>query len=153
MSMTVLTLALAAGFAAPVDKPADDPVKAEVKKMEGTWAFEKLSQNGEEGPPADELKEMRLVVEGTTRTVKKGDEVMVKSTYTIDPKASPKTIDVEITDGQLKGRTLYGIYALDGDTFTLCLSLEGKDRPKKLEGAEGNVLQVFKRVKGEKEKK
>jgi uncharacterized protein (TIGR03067 family) len=153
MSMTVLALTLSAAFAAPDDKPSD-AAKAEMAKMEGTWTFEKIVQNGEDGPPADELKEMKLEIKGDTRIVKRGDEVAVKSTYKIDPKADPKAIDVTVVEGpeQFKGKTLYGVYELDGDTFKICLALDGKDRPKKVQGAEGNVLQVFKRVK-DKEKK
>jgi len=150
MSMTVLTLTLSAALAAPAEDPPGDAVKAEMKKMEGAWAFEKLVPNGEEPRPEGELKQMRLVVRDNTRTVMQGGEVRNKATYTIDPKASPKTIDVEILDGPLKGRTLYGIYTLDGDTFTMCLSLDGKVRPTKLEAAKGNVYQVFKRAKDEK---
>jgi uncharacterized protein (TIGR03067 family) len=153
MSMTVLALTLSAAFAAPDDKPAD-AVKAELAKMEGHWTFEKIVQNGEDGPPAEELKEMKLEVKGDTRIVKRGDEVAVKSTFKIDPKADPKTIDVTIVEGpeQIKGKTLYGVYELDGDTFKICLSMEWTERPKKVQGAQGNVLQVFKRVK-DKEKK
>lgn len=152
MSMTVLALTLSAALAAPDDKKADDPAKAEMKKMEGTWEFDKIVQNGEEVAGGDERKEMRLEIKGDTRLVKRGDEVVVKSTYTLDPKASPKGIDVTVVDGpeQIKGKTLKGVYELDGDTFKICLALEGADRPKKVEGGEGVVLQVFKRVKGEK---
>jgi uncharacterized protein (TIGR03067 family) len=144
---TVLILTLSA---APLDEPAGDAVKTEVKKMEGTWTFEKVVQNGEEPRPVEEMKVMRLVIDGKTRTVMQNGEVRSKATYSIDPKASPKTIDVEILDGPLKGRTLYGIYDLDGDSFTMCLSLDGKVRPMKLEAGKGNVYQVFKRTKTEK---
>ena len=101
-------------------------IKAEMARMEGTWTFEKIVTLDGNSPPADELKEMRLEVKGDTRLVKRGDEVTVKSTYKIDPKASPKTIDVTIVEGpeQLKGKTLYGIYELDGDTFKVCLTAD-----------------------------
>jgi uncharacterized protein (TIGR03067 family) len=154
MSMTVLALTLSAALAAPADdKKADDATKAEMKKMEGTWTIEKVVRPGE-SPPAEELKQLKLEIKGDTRVVKRGDEVIVKSTFKIDPKASPKAIDLTVTEGpdEIKGKTMYGIYELDGDTFKVCLALEGKDRPNKMEGGEGAVLQEFKRVKDDKKK-
>lgn len=153
MTATVLALALVA--AAPADdKKADETTKAEMKKMEGNWTFEKIVTAEGNERPADELKAMTLEVKDDTRVVKRDGKPLVKSTFKIDPKASPKTIDVSVVEGpeETKGKTLYGVYELDGDTFKICLSVEGKDRPKKVESGEGVVLQVFKRVKEEKKK-
>ena len=51
----------------------------------------------------------------------------------IDKEAKPNaTLDFEIEDGpeEAKGKTSKGIYKLDGEKLTLCVSLPGKDRPK-----------------------
>jgi uncharacterized protein (TIGR03067 family) len=152
MSMTVLAFALSAALAAPADDKKSDDAKAEMKKMEGTWAFEKIVRPGDQQVPEDELKQMKLEVKDDIRTVLRGGEAIVKSKYTIDPKASPKTIDVEIIDGMGKGNTLHGVYELDGDTFKVSIAIDGNPRPKKVEAGEGIVLQVFKRVKEEKKK-
>ena len=61
MSVTVLALTFA--LAAPLDdKKADDASKAEVKKMEGTWTFEKIVTAQGESAPDEELKALRLLL-------------------------------------------------------------------------------------------
>ena len=50
-----------------------------------------------------------------------------------DPTAKPNpTLDLTINDGpeESKGKISKGIYKLDGEKLTLCVSLPGKDRPK-----------------------
>ncbi len=44
-----------------------------------------------------------------------------QSCYKLDPKADPKVIEVTPLDGPAKGKTLRGLYALDGDRLKLCL--------------------------------
>ena len=46
--------------------------------------------------------------------------------------AERRLLDLEIEDGpeEAKGKTSKGIYKLDGEKLTLCVSLPGKDRPK-----------------------
>src|SRR5262245_54704631 len=41
-------------------------------------------------------------------------------TFMLDPKVSPKTIDLTPTDGPYKGKTFRGIYQLDGDELKAC---------------------------------
>ena len=51
----------------------------------------------------------------------------------IDTDAKPfATIDLVIDDGpeEAKGKTSKGIYKIDGEKLTLCVSAPGKDRPK-----------------------
>ena len=51
----------------------------------------------------------------------------------IDTDAKPfAAIDLVIEDGpeEAKGKTSKGIYKLDGEKLTLCVSVPGKDRPK-----------------------
>ena len=51
----------------------------------------------------------------------------------IDTEAKPfATIDLVIDEGpeDAKGKTSKGIYKLDGEKLTICVSAPGKDRPK-----------------------
>ena len=69
----------------------------------------------------------------------------------MDASAKPAAIDFKHTDGLLKGKTWKGIYALDGDTLTICDNAPNLDkgRPAALEAKSGSgyVLITFKRAK------
>ena len=58
----------------------------------------------------------------------------------IDSKAKPHaTIDLLIDEGpeDAERKTSMGIYKLDGEKLTLCVSHPGKDRPQEFEQTEG----------------
>jgi uncharacterized protein (TIGR03067 family) len=148
MKYSLLTLAAAGLLLAGADAPSDD-VKKEMEKFQGTWSLTAITRDGEE-VPAEELAELRLVIKGDKRVVKAGDEVKSQSTYKLDPTKKPKAIDVTMSEGPLAGRTLPGIYEIEGDTQKLCLTLEeGAERPKEFTSkpGSGHLLQVFKREK------
>jgi uncharacterized protein (TIGR03067 family) len=67
----------------------------------------------------------------------------------LDPDKTPKTIDLTLTGGSNKGKTLAGIYQLDGDNLKVCLFGVGKDRPKEFDTKKGTdgMLLVLKRKK------
>lgn len=143
----LLPLAAAVLLAAADDKPADP--KSDQAKMQGTWAIESSEFDGHPAIPEDQIKDFRVVVKGDKRAVMKGDEAVSESTFTLDEKSKPRGITVKVNDGPLKGKELPGIYEIDGDTFRICLNVEGKERPKEFKGDTGSgcMLQVCKREK------
>jgi uncharacterized protein (TIGR03067 family) len=62
------------------------------------------------------------------------------ATYKLDPSKNPKEID--ITE---KGKTVLGIYAIDGDTLTICVN--ERFRPTELRDGPGCTFIVLKREK------
>ena len=72
-----------------------------------------------------------------------------EGTFTIDPKKTPATIDLVPGKGRYEGKTLPGIYKLEGDTLTIAFAEPGKDRPTAFESKAGSgvVLVVHKRAK------
>ena len=69
----------------------------------------------------------------------------------MNPNAKPATIDFEHKEGVLKGKVWQGIYALDGDSLTICDNAPDleKGRPGAFEAksGSGHVLITFKRAK------
>lgn len=75
-----------------------------------------------------------------------------RMSYKVDAGKEPKTIDLVCDRGPFKGKTLKGIYILDGDKLQICYGFptsdlpDGIERPKQ-QGAKGTVTFVFERQK------
>lgn len=92
---------------------------------------------------------MGLIVAADAKDDAKKELEKLQGKFTVDPSKSPKTIDVTITEGDNKDKTMKGIYEIDGDNYKVCYAPFGKDRPKEFssKGEEGLVLSVWKRDK------
>src|ERR1043166_6527334 len=96
------------------DKPKD------AKDIQGTWLPVKAELRGE--PMKDDfLKQITLKLDSGKYEVMA--ENLDKGTYTIDPAAKPKTIDIVGTEGPNVGKKIPGIYELDGDSLRICYGL------------------------------
>jgi uncharacterized protein (TIGR03067 family) len=138
------------GLLLGADAPKDDK-KKDLDKLQGTWAATTIEYNGEKVSD-DLVKELKVVIEGDTMTIKSEAEEVKKygkATLKLDPTTTPKIVDVSITKGDEKGTTFEAIYEVDKDEWKLCLKPFGKERPAKFEskGDSGDVLIVFKREK------
>ena len=122
LSLILAPLALATG---QVD---DRAVKKDRDKFQGSW--QAVSVINMDGKPAsdDEAKNTRLVVEGSTFTLRDKDTT-IRGTFSIDPTRIPKTIDVTLEGARPEDKIL-GIYRIDGDLRKSCFVLPGKERPK-----------------------
>lgn len=125
--------AAVAGFAvAAEDKPALD-----AGKLVGTWKLTEGTKAGEKDD-VSKLKEPGVFTKDTITVKNESGKFVFK--YTVDAKASPAAIDLEITEPDgFKGAKSKGILKLDGDTLTLCYNPEpdGK-RPEKFESTKDN---------------
>jgi uncharacterized protein (TIGR03067 family) len=136
------------GLLVAADDAKDKAVKEEMKKFDGGWQAVSLKANGQE-VPVDELKKVQVTVEGGMYTVKVEDNVVDKGSFTVDPGKKLKQIEVKATEGQNQGKTLHGIYELEGDDLKICYTESDKDRPKEFSADKdsGHVLHVYKRAK------
>jgi RNA polymerase sigma-70 factor (ECF subfamily) len=127
------------------DKPAA-PGKEEAKdeeKILGTWALVSFEEGGQKAPEAW-IQEAKVTFAADGKmTVKQGEKEQ-EFTYKLDPATDPKGF----SGTNDKGRTVLGIYKLDGDTLTVCAD-RGGDRPTEFASKEGTtvVLEVLKREK------
>lgn len=134
---------------------ADEP-KAEAKKLDaaqlvGKWTIAEMTKYGEKV----DTKEMKdpVVITKDKITVKTevGEFVFA---YTLDAKADPVVIDMDIVSEMFKGTKAKGILKLDGDKLMLAYDTnpEAKGPPAKFESPkESSVLSyVMTRAIGEK---
>ena len=61
-----------------------------------------------------------------------------KDEYILYPDKNPKWIDFIDVQADKKPRKFYGIYALDGNSLTICLGIKEEKRPAKFESTEGS---------------
>jgi uncharacterized protein (TIGR03067 family) len=130
------------------DASKEDAVRKELTKFEGTWKLVSMEMDGNK-VPEEGLKEMgKMILRGNKFTVPVGD-ITHRGTFRVDVSAKPKRIDVTFTEGPEKGKTLLGIYELEGDTYKVCIGEPGKPRPKEFvaKKGSGHVLEIFKRQK------
>jgi len=117
----------------------------ELAKFTGTWQLVSAVRDGKQ-TPEDVVSKIRVVIKDGKHTVHFGDEAVVKEIpFTVDAMKEPK----ETTDTLPDGKTIKGIYKLDGDMLTSCVAEPDKDRPKEFasKAGSGHTLRVFKRVK------
>ena len=121
-----------------------DDKALDVKKLEGKWTFVSGEKNG--NPAGEDMKKAGFEIAKDVMTMTT-DMGAFKFKFTIDTKASPAAIDLEITEGPVgQGSKSKGIISLEGDDLKLCYIPMGDDRPKKFDGKEAHLF-VLKRKK------
>jgi uncharacterized protein (TIGR03067 family) len=139
--LMVLTVSLLIGADA-----AEDAAKKELAKLQGTWKIVSVERAGKE---KEQPKDSVSVLTGNKFATKSGDKVVRAGTLKVDPTQTPKATDVTYTAGPDKGQTLRGIYELDGDTWRICYSGPGDERPKGFpeQAGKAHLILVLKRAK------
>jgi uncharacterized protein (TIGR03067 family) len=153
----VLTASLLAALplSAVPNKPPQkkDPVKEELRKLEGTWECTGLEYDGLQY--TDKTLDKVLAKIGNPRLVFKGKKLgcmanqqTITIDLKIDPKKKPKAIDLanQVLVGQAN---VQAIYELKGDTLKTCYRGDGRKRPAKFtaQGGANNFVLTWKRVK------
>lgn len=143
MGVSLIILSLGVGLALG-GEPKVDGVKAEMKKLEGTWVWTHSSRKGIKFPVPPEV----VFVFGTDGSVvqKEKGQPEKKITYRVDPSKMPGEMDFFYPDGKMN---LLAVYELDGDTLRFGAIDDGegtKKRPGKLD-ADDAYLWYLKRQK------
>src|SRR5580698_2703207 len=88
---------------------------------QGTWIPSKAELSGMMLPD-EVVKTIKLEVKDDKYTVTVGKQ-LDKGTIKLNKTAKPKEIDITGTEGPNKGKTILGIYEIDGDTMRVCYDL------------------------------
>jgi uncharacterized protein (TIGR03067 family) len=150
--LALAVVALVPWFAQAIAAEASkDAVRKEMAKFEGTWKFVSIEMEGAKLAEEQVKQSGKMVIRGNKFTIPSGD-VPYRGTFKVDVSSKPKQIDVSFTEGPEKGKSLLGIYELEGDTYKVCLAFPGKPRPKAFatKAGSGCVLEVLKREKAKK---
>jgi uncharacterized protein (TIGR03067 family) len=111
---------------------AEDAVKKERAKLQGTWKITSFEANGGKPFGDEQLAAVTTTIDADGKLkVEANGMTIVEADTKIDPTKKPKTIDFKFTEGQLKGQTALGIYELKDDTLKYCRAAPPSSHPKK----------------------
>ena len=142
--MLSLFVGLAFTLAAPGVK---EPPKKDTATLVGHWTPESAMAAGMAIPIPKEGA-LEFTADGKAIFRENGAAKDEDGTFTHDAKKSPAEIDLVEPRGAGAKKPMLGIYKIDGDTLTLCISMTG-DRPTKFESPVGGMtmLMTLKRTK------
>jgi uncharacterized protein (TIGR03067 family) len=113
------------------------PSSAPPTPLEGEWAMVEGVFNGAAMDKSAVVWARRLTHGDVTKVVA-GTHTMLEARFTIDEKASPRSIDYDNLSGSNKGKKQAGIWEIAGDTLRVCMSAPGKPRPKDFASTKGD---------------
>ena len=133
----------------------NDDVRKELKALQGKWKAVALEAGGKP-LPKEAIPDFTYIVGADGKATGKMPQSEYTATIIVNPKKDPKTIDNVHESGAQKGKKQYGVYKLEGDKWTVCMTRPGvaeSDRPKGFDTkGTANVVFVFERVKEDKKK-
>ena len=131
----------------------DDDVKKELKALEGSWKAVALEAGGKP-LPIESVPEFTYIIRADGTATGKMPKGEYSGTVIVNPKKDPKTIDNVHETGPQKGKKQYGVYKLEGDKLTVCMTGPGaaeSTRPKDFSTKDNAcVVFVFERTKKDK---
>jgi uncharacterized protein (TIGR03067 family) len=110
-----------------------DEAKDDLARLQGDWKA--MIGPNKDRPVTFAIKDKSIAVKYTTDD---GNVLNLKGEFAINESASPRTIDfVKFkNEGEDMDDTL-GLYKVEGDTFTLCVSGPGEPRPSEFKAGDG----------------
>ena len=97
--------------------------------LAGNWLLLQINRGGKD-IDLDHLEgAVREILERSYR-IKPLKGTTITGKYTSDPESEPKTIDMLVDNGRFAGKTLKGIYRMEGDKLTISFGRPDKDRPE-----------------------
>jgi uncharacterized protein (TIGR03067 family) len=146
---------------APATPPASDSSKRdspeeELRKLEGHWKVVRYEQGGKDKTDYEKKWNHKGYFDIDLYVITYlGAEPIAAFNITLDPTKRPKAINLKVinrpgeTPARLIGKTLLGIYELDGDNLKLCWASPGEKRPEQFspKGGVDDVLAVYEREK------
>lgn len=132
-------------MAKPVD-PAKEKVKTDKELVQGDWVFDSAEAVGG-GNGINQAWQSVVTFDGDKLTITRYRGMDWKTTFSLDPAASPKQFDMTVNELAkkvlgFKDGTVKGIYRFDGEALELCLA-ESPDDPRPKEFKAGTGLRQF----------
>ena len=142
MAVLVVTLGVPSGRA--------DDAKATPKALQGKWKLVGGERDGK-AIPEGEVREGTVTFDKEGRVTASVTGYEMEGMVKFDPTKKPHTLEVTHTKGPDKDKKQFGIYKLEKNKLTVCVTPPGKAEEERPAGFttkdSDNVLFVFERVK------
>lgn len=115
--------------------------------LSGRWSWVGFEQAGIVAP-SEQLKGWVMAVKNDHLTIEGPSKARIEADFALDPTATPKGIDLAFFSNQTRGRTVWGIYEIRGETLRICVApaaAKGRPRDFTATSANGCALYVFAR--------
>src|SRR5262245_4313046 len=127
-----------------------DDAKDDLKALQGKWKLVGGERDGT-AIPKDNVPPGTVTFEKDGRVTASLPDYEAEGTVKLDPAKKPKTIDLTHDKGPDKDKKQFGIYKLEGDKLTACVSPPGKPEKERPTGFttkdSDHVLFIFERAK------
>ena len=124
-----------------VSSMAEAPRKPVDNELIGSWLLLQINRGGKD-IDLDHLEGAIRKVESDTYIITPLEGPAITGTYTVNPTATPRTIDMHVQNGRFKGGILKGIYQVKKKRLTISFASPGGERPTALESREGTAYTV-----------
>lgn len=128
----------------------DEATLSDLQVLQGAWSQVLFEENGIVDPPdSHSAPGAILTIEGNDFHVGvPGHETILKGSFVLDARTSPKSITWVDAIGEDAGKALPAIYTLSAEQFTFVAADEGMPRPTDFNGTrKGLTLRSLVRVK------
>ncbi|MGH7524312.1 MAG: TIGR03067 domain-containing protein [Gemmatimonadales bacterium] len=139
----VLTLMAASGTQLHAQRNA---AVTDSARLQGTWTMISGSASGMV-MPANMVAGMKRAAVGNQVTITMHDHPYFSATFTLNPAATPKAIDYQMTGGPTTGFRQLGIYEIRGDTVQFSFGAPNAARPVTFASVTGDELTVSRWVR------
>ena len=95
----------------------------DLKNIQGNWQVTHSEDNGKVAPQAL-LNNLQMIITKKKMSLQMAGGNMYRSTFKLDATTTPKSMDMT-----KNGKTIYGIYEIQGDTLRMCFAKESQPRP------------------------
>ena len=115
--------------------------------LRGKWLLLQIDRGGKD-IDLDHLEGSVREMGEETYSLKPLEGETITGKYSVDARAKPKTLDMVVDNGRFKGKTLKGIYRIEGDRLTISFGTPGEPRPAALDSTPGtqHTVAVHKRI-------
>jgi len=114
--------------------------------LQGTWRPVSILENGK-SLPEEQFKNMRVKLVNFNFTFTNGANKH-SGLYLIDPRKSPKSLDIAVMEGPENGKVYQAIYKFEDGKMIQCMEVANRNRPTAFTGdaGSGNRLEVWEKV-------
>jgi uncharacterized protein (TIGR03067 family) len=119
-----------------------DPVKEDMKLLQGEWIIMSYVQGGKDYSASYAGTMVRTITGNRWNTTQGG--AVTQYNFKIDPTKKPKTIDITMAGDGVQ-QSFPCIYEVDGNTLKLCQAQSGQKRPTKFTSDDGTILTIARR--------